>query len=751
MNTTLLFSKRNFSKWLCILCISLSTSIQLLAHSITGRVVDETSNPIADVNIINLSSGEVQLSNEQGFFSFHDVQLHDTIKLSHLGYETSTVALHSIQTLTTIVLKQKTIMLDAVYISPKVDALKLIAKIDVYSNPVNSSQDILKKVPGLFIGQHAGGGKAEQMFLRGFDVDHGTDIAIDVDGMPVNVVSHAHGQGYSDLHFIIPETVQKIDFGKGPYYAEKGNFNTAGFVSFKTRDRLKKSMFKLEGGQFQTRRMLGMFDLMDKVNHHAYIATEFIQSDGPFESPQNFHRINLFGKYSGNVSKTDKVGITLSHFNSKWDASGQIPVRSVEDGSISRFGAIDDTEGGQTSRSNVIIDYTRDIDDHSFVKNTFYYSNYNFLLFSNFTFFLNDSINGDQIKQKETRNLFGFQSKYNRSFASSTVDGSWEAGIGVRYDISDGNQLARTKNRKELLSNVQLGDIQEANYFGFLSANFNKGKWSFTPSVRLDQFDFQYNDALLTNYETQTAAQSIVSPKLAIAYNYSKKAQFYLKGGKGFHSNDTRVAVARNGKEILPQALGADLGTLWKPTSSILINVAYWYLYLEQEFVYVGDEGVVEPSGETRRQGVELSMRYQPLKWLYFNLDGNYTLARSIDGLEGENYIPLAPDFTVVAALNAQHSSGFYGGLNLRYIKDRPANEDNSITAEGYSILDCNIGMKYQNFDFGIQVQNVLNTEWNETQFATESRLQNETESVEEIHFTPGTPFFLKAMVSFSF
>ena len=234
-------------------------------------------------------------------------------------------------------------------------------------------------------------------------------------------------------------------------------------------------------------------------------------------------------------------------------------------------------------------------------------------------------------------------------------------------------------------------------------------------------------------------------------YNQSNALQLYFKTGKGFHSNDTRVVLAQEANKILPAAFGFDLGYIWKPSPKMLVNMAYWHLYLEQEFVYVGDAGIVEPSGKTRRQGVDLSYRYQPLEWLFWNLDINYTHARAIEEAAGENFIPLAPDFTFVSGLNLLFKSGLYGGLNVRHLADRPANEDNSIVADGYTITDLNAGYNWKNMSLGIQVQNLFDIAWNETQFATESRLQNEPTAVEEIHFTPGTPFFIKATIQYNF
>jgi len=256
---------------------------------------------------------------------------------------------------------------------------------------------------------------------------------------------------------------------------------------------------------------------------------------------------------------------------------------------------------------------------------------------------------------------------------------------------------------------------------------------------------------LQTNYETQSETASILSPKLNVLYNHNNDLQFYVKGGKGFHSNDSRVVVAQNGKDVLPSAYGFDAGFMWKPIPKLLVNTAYWYLFLEQEFVYVGDAGIVEPSGKTRRQGIDLSVRYEPITNLFFNLDGNYTHARAIEETSGEDYIPLAPDFTLTSGLTYKSTSGFFGGIQLKHIGDRPANEDNSIVAEGYTVTDLNAGYQFKNVTLGLQIQNLFDVDWNETQFATESRLQSEVNAVEEIHFTPGTPFFLKGSITIAF
>lgn len=722
----------------------------LWAQSISGTLMDQRQQLIDAAYIYNTSNDEHTHSDAKGLYSM-EVSQGDSLYISHISFHSKYLVVQSTEQSFDVTLVRKTISLDEIVIAPEIDALTIFSKIDLQVNPVNSSQDILRQVPGLFIGQHAGGGKAEQIFLRGFDIDHGTDINITVDDMAVNMVSHAHGQGYSDLHFIIPETVDKIDFGKGSYDADKGNFATAGFVAFKTKEKLNASEIKIEAGQFNSKRILGMFNLSNDDKTSAYVATEYITMDGPFDSPQNFNRLNIMGKATHTRSNQDKVSLTASTFSSRWDASGQVPQRAVNSGLIGRFGAIDDTEGGQTSRTNVLLNYRKHLTEQSYVKNSVYYTNYNFELFSNFTFFLNDPINGDQIKQKENRNLIGINSEYNGLLTIGNNTGKLQAGVNLRTDQSQNNELAHTANRTQTIYQTQLGEINESNFGAYASIAFTFDKWMINPGVRFDYLHFQYNDELLTTYRTQSTTGTIVSPKLNILYNYSRNLQLYVKAGKGFHSNDTRVSVAKPTNEVLPASYNADVGFIWKPTSNVVINAAYWNLFLEQEFVYVGDEGVVEPSGKTTRQGFDLSVRYQPLDWMYWNVDANYTYARSIEAPQGQNFIPLAPDFTLVSGINVVHPNGIHGGINARHLGDRPANENKSIIAEGYTVVDANLGYKWKNIDFGVQVENVFDTEWNETQFATETRLSNETSPVEEIHFTPGVPLFVRGSISFKF
>jgi outer membrane receptor for Fe3+-dicitrate len=715
-----------------------------------GIVVDEFGNTIENAYVVNTNSEAHAHTNELGMFSIDKSIVGNVLKVTALGYKkvNYTIA-HSENR---ILLQEDIFRLNEIVIQQKLSALNVISKIDLETTPVNSSQEILRKVPGLFIGQHAGGGKAEQIFLRGFDIDHGTDIAISVDGMPVNMVSHAHGQGYADLHFVIPETVEKIDFGKGTYYASKGDFATAGYVAFQTKEKLDKSSISVEVGQFNTLRTVGLFNLLgNQKKQTAYIATEYILTDGPFDSPQNFNRVNLLAKYAAVLDDNSKFSLSASRFSSSWDASGQIPQRLVDNRTISRFGSVDDTEGGTTSRINLNASLSKYIDANTFLKANAFYSKYDFELYSNFTFFLEDPLNGDQIRQKENRSIYGMNAELNKKVKSNDWDASFQLGVGFRADAATDTELSHTMNRSITLENIKLGDIDQTNAFTYLNSEIKLGKLLINPAVRLDYFKFNYRDMLAPIFQTQSETEVKVSPKLNFIYSQNNNLQFFVKSGIGFHSNDTRVVVQNNGKQVLPTAVGTEVGTIWKPFPRLIVNSALWYLYLQQEFVYVGDAGIIEPSGKTKRIGAEFGLRYQLNDYLYFDSDANYTYARSIDEPNGQNYIPLAPDFTSTGGLSFQKWHGLSGGFHYRYLKSRPANEDNSIVAKGYFVTDMNVNYEYKSVTFGISVENLLNTKWNETQFATESRLKEEAKSVEEIHFTPGTPFYMKVKLTYKF
>ncbi|WP_020536601.1 TonB-dependent receptor [Lewinella cohaerens] len=746
--------------FLLLLCFFTSFSLlgnNLHKGSISGIVRDATTQlELGGATVELVNKDKVAYTNELGVFSFVGLPAGQyTVQVSYLAYATVilegvTVTDDSTQPLR-INLEPENVNLPDVVISAKsIDPFAVISQLDIKTRPVNNGQELLRMMPGLFIAQHAGGGKAEQIFLRGFDIDHGTDLAIQVDGMPVNMVSHAHGQGYADLHFVIPEIIQSIDLRKGPYSARDGNFATAGAVELTTTNRLARSFAKAEAGSFDTYRLVSGLNLLPQGGDNqasAYIASEGIFTDGYFESPQNFYRINTLAKYHNPFDGRQRLTATFSAFSSRWDASGQIPQRAVDQGLITRFGTIDDTEGGQTSRINANIQHQYFLNPSTQIESQLFYSKYDFELYSNFTFFARDPVNGDQIRQKEDRHLFGYRSRVLKQSQFLGLPLNAELGWQLRFDRSNDNELSYTRNRTTTLENVQLGDITELNAAAYGEANLQ-----LLPALRLqaglryDRFRFQYLNQMEPAYEQLSTSDGILSPKLSLFYQVTNGWQLYARAARGFHSNDTRLILAQEVGSSLPAGISYDLGALFRTGSRLVWQVNAWQLDLEQEFVYVGDEGVVEPSGETIRRGLEGMARWQIGQNFFADANLTYTHARSKTTDEADR-IPLAPIWTSTGGLSYSPAEGWKASIRYRFLGDRPADEANSLTASGYFLLDANLGYEGRNYFIGLSAENILNEAWNEAQFATETRLFDEVEATEEIHFTPGTPFSLRGKV----
>jgi hypothetical protein len=397
-------------------------------HLFKGKVIDNiTHQPIGYATIYSFTSPRSATTDMEGNFQL-SLPTDTAILLVHyVGYHVSHTKTISTSQRVIILMSKGLIDLAEVHISSDLNSVSFhtLSNLDLSIRPVNSSQDLMRLVPGLFIAQHMGGGKAEQIFIRGFDADHGTDLNVSVDGMPVNMASHIHGQGYADLHFLIPETVATFDFGKGPYYTDKGDFTTAGYLNYTTKDALDKSLISLEAGQFNIFRLAGVIDLLGskaKQNgENAYIAGEYNYTDGPFKLPEHYKRTNLFGKYTKQLGANNKLSLSASTFSTSWTPSGEIPQRAIANGtraidengnpyivqkytnSINRFGTIDSAQGGKSTRVNAIAKLATELDNNWKMENQLYYTHYNFFLHVNSTFFANNPIDGDERQQQETR------------------------------------------------------------------------------------------------------------------------------------------------------------------------------------------------------------------------------------------------------------------------------------------------------------------------------------------------------------
>lgn len=613
--------------------------------------------------------------------------------------------------------------------------LPILRDLDIALRPRESTQDLLRLVPGLVIAQHAGGGKAEQIFLRGFDADHGTDVAITVDGTPVNMVTHAHGQGYADLHFLMPEVVRAIEVRKGPYDARDGDFATAGAVQFRTLDFVDRATLTVRGGSFGARTATAVAPIGRRSSGgYGLVAGSFGMQRGPFVAPQDSRRANLFGKWTTVVDGRPLI-TTMSHYDARWDASGQIPMRAVD--RIGRFGAIDSTEGGATQRSDAAVEWRSAAGRSREWSLRAYATRYAFRLFSNFTLFARDSLDGDGIEQRDDRHVLGSEARVSDVARILGTHGVWRAGAGVRVDRGD--VALRTAVDRRATSTVFGGRVRQQHYHAFASERLALGsRAQLELGVRADAFRFNAGSA----DDAPVAAQwrTVLGPKASLQIDAGAGTTLFASAGRGFHSNDGRSVVAgTRSRDALPRALGGELGirNSWEGGT---VSLTAWGLDLGSELVYVGDEGTTEAGGRTRRTGLDFETRIRLTSWIWLDSDMTLAHGRFRDSPALESRIPLAPSRTATAGLTVRDAGPWTGGVRVRHVGSRPADERGDVTAFGWTLWELFASRSMGRARVFGAVDNLFGIAWNEAQFATTSRLRGEAMPVNELHFTPGAP-----------
>jgi outer membrane receptor protein involved in Fe transport len=610
--------------------------------------------------------------------------------------------------------------------------------------PQGRPAQVLRLIPGFIAVEHSGGaGKADQYFLRGFDADHGTDVAFFFDGMPINLRTHAHGQGYTDLNFIIPETIEGLDVHKGAYLPEYGDFATAGAVNFRTRDMVKEGVVQGAGGQFDTQRYLLMLSpTKDRVR--TLLAAEGYYTNGPFQHDNRYFRSNLLGKMTTNLMGRDELSLTATFHKSQWNASGEIPLRAVHDGTLDRFGAIDPTEGGKTLRSTAKLNYHYDTASGGQFFANAYGQYYRLDLFTNFTFFQNDPVNGDGFVQSDRRVMYGGDIGYKQHVEVWGVPGIGTIGFQTRVD--DIHTRLGTQRMRAPIGVTTDSDILEASYAPFVKAELQPASWlRLAGGLRADTFTFDVRNRCGTCGEQPAGRQQsgILLPKMNVILGPWASTEFFLNYGEGYHSNDARSAVAP-GSSPLARARSYEAGIRsrpWGPERVELI-ATLWRLDLKSELVFIGDAGTTEIRGATRREGVEVAARGQVWGPLYFNGSVTWTKAEFRDGAA----IPLAPEVTAYGALLVRWPEGLTSQLQATYLGVRPLTEDRSIKAPSW--IDFDLSERYQlpiklshgHLEAFLFIQNLFNTKWEQAIFAFESRLRTEAAPVNDIHFVPGNP-----------
>ena len=634
--------------------------------------------------------------------------------------------------------------------------------------------DILRQVPGLVVSQHAGGGKSDQYFIRGFDADHGTDIAIYADGIPVNMPSHAHGQGYADTHFLIPETVQALDVHKGPYAARFGDFYTAGAMELQTIDKVDGPTLWIAGGVplagpkafvRYNRRLVGMASpqLRDSDTDKTLIAVQVSDTDGPFDNAQRFRQGNALLKWQGHVGPGD-LRLESNWYAGTWNASGQVPESAVQGGLIDRFGSLDPSEGGDTSRTTAQLGYIVRDDHGGTWRASAFILQYQMRLYSDFTLFARDPIHGDEIEQDDIRTTWGLDAAYDKHFTPLGMDTIVTVGTQIRNDDVD-NGLWHAQQR------VRLGDCFAGgnpcnhtadtirDFAGYAEATIHVVPHVHVlPGLRFDQFSWGVDDldphtntdpALTTGGST---ARSITSPKLSVEIEATPKLDVFVNSGYGFHSNDARGNVAPGGNAgSLARALGAEAGLRTSLIPHAKLSADLWYLHLDSELVWSGDEGGTTPSGPTRRYGVDLEGTYDPLPWLHF--DANVSVAHSqfVANAGNGSALALAPKVMGSGGVTVTHGPHFVA-LRTRGIADRPGNDDGTLTAQGYLIFDLIAGTTVaKKLALNLTINNLLNSDWREAQFADTSAVTPTSPPLEQMHFTPGIPVTATMTAAYTF
>ena len=608
--------------------------------------------------------------------------------------------------------------------------------------PIGSVQDILRVTPGLVMVQHAGGGKASQYFLRGFDADHGTDLLLTIDGVPINLVSHAHGQGFADTNFIIPEVVERVQISKGPYFPENGDFDTAGAVNMVSRDAFEHSSagVGLAGspghGAAGYRALLVASPTFDTVPVKATFAADVGRASSPFDNPEDWDRYKLFNKLTFALSPISSLSLTEMSYAASWNGSGQIPSRAVEEGLVSRFGSLDPDEGGSTARHQLALAYRLHPTETSELRALAYVVAYRFNLFSNFTLYLRDPDDGDEIEQVDRRVFYGAKVSYRVLHQLGRVTLDTTIGADVRSDDIHA-ELWDTLHRRPIAA-VRSDDVHETFMGAYVNEEIGPAPWLRTNlGGRADLLSFAVDDRLPTTGVATpgsgVGAASQLSPKASLIVTPLDRPRaqldLYLDYGQGFHSNDVRGAFAVPAVTPLARATGEEVGARARLFERWDLAAALWQLDLASETVWNGDDGTTVASDPTTRRGVELETRYELTPWLAADLELTFTHAQFTTDRENGGGLALAPKQTWAGGISGRHALGpgmARGGLRFYGIGDRPATDDGALVAPGFTQFDVHLGYRQRWFDVSFDVENALDGDFRGAQFATVSRLRTE-------------------------
>jgi hypothetical protein len=624
------------------------------------------------------------------------------------------------------------------------------------NRPLLRPAEALEAVPGLVVTQHSGDGKANQYFLRGFNLDHGTDFATSVDGVPVNMPTHAHGQGYSDLNFLIPELIDRIDYHKGVYYAEDGDFSAAGAAQIRYRARLDAPFVTLSAGEEGYRRVVAATSAA-LGDGELLLGGEYGLTNGPWVLPEGYQRLSGLVKYT-HADAERGYAFTAMGYEGHWHATDQIPQRALSAGLISRFGNIDRTDGGRSQRSSVSGEAWGRLGAGS-GRLEAYLLGYALDLFSNFTYFT-DPVHGDQFEQYDSRRVYGASGDYSLPLTLFAEPGTLRTGVQLREDHIDAVALYDTTARVRWKT-VSVAEARVRSAAVYAAWDLRPAPWwRLTLGARVDSDRFEVHANLPANSGTASAA--LVSPKLTVAFGPWHATEYFLDFGQGFHSNDARGTTisADPNDGVTPvskatplvRATGAEAGVRSALVPELELAAALWTLRLDSELVLDNDASAIVPEGATRRYGLELSAGWHPQPWLRVDVDLAWTHARFSDFDPAGQYLPNAPRAVAALGVEINRPSGWFGGAHVRYLGATPLTQDDTVRSRPSLQLNGEVGYRFSAALSGtVGVFNLLDRRDDDIEYYYASRLRGEAAPVSDLHFHPAEPRSLRAGLSYRF
>ena len=641
----------------------------------------------------------------------------------------------------------------------------IIGQQEIKIRPLLRSGDIMEFVPGMVVTQHSGTGKANQYFLRGFNLDHGTDFATYIDGMPVNMRTHGHGQGYTDLNFIIPETIQRMTYKKGAYFADVGDFSGAGSAAFETSTTVDKGMTEITGGENNFFRAAGI-DSFAINDANVLLGFEVNYNDGPWiDIKEQLKKYNGLLKYSQPVAD-GTLSWTFMAYSNEWNSADQIPARAVDQGVVDKLGSIDDTVGGESSRYSVSLHW-QNSNWHALA----YLIRYDMHLWSNFSYFLEDQIKGDQFQQVDERLIYGGDLSY--AFETDWFGFISENKMGAEFRIDDINEvgLYRTQARRRMGA-IRSDRVDEKSLgLYWQSQTFWTSQFRTMIGARFDYYDFQNTNRVGTNIHgvnlnpnNGNVDDDLISLKASAIYRLNPKWEFYASAGQGFHSNDGRGTTITvdpfdplggqiDAVDPLVSSLGYEMGIRGFMTDKLNISMALWALDLDGELLFVGDAGNTEANRASVRQGVEITNYYFINEEWSLDLEYAYSDARFKKNLGGGDKIPGAIEQVLQAGLNIEMKNGWFSSLRLRYFGERPLTEDGAVESDSSTIWNFRLGYQRENWVFKADILNLTDSDDHDVDYYYESRLPSEATGLgtEDIHFHVFEPRTLRLSLGYQF